>query len=184
MHPHPCPTRPTTARGATLIEVLVAILLLSFGLLTLGAMLGFATQAPRMSSYRATAANLAAAHIERVRANPTGFIAGSYAVASSYDGTLNPIGLTSCTYPNCGPAELAALDNTTAQRAVRNDLPAGGLVLTCDGTCSLTNAANLWILWLEPSTFASLNPANSDNCPAQAAQFNPRPRCLYVRFKI
>ena len=173
--------------GASLIEVLIAILLLSFGLLAFGAMLSFAVQAPKLSNYRALASNIASAHIERMRANPTGYATDSYAVTLSYDGTFNDIAVLACAYPNCTAASLATMDNTTAQRAARSELPAGGLLLTCDTTpCSLTGSGNLWVIWQEPSTYAALNPSASDNCPVEVTgtYTNPRPRCLYVRFKI
>ena len=173
--------------GASLIEVLIAILLLSFGLLALGAMLSFAVQAPKLSNYRAVAANVAAAHIERMRANRDGFKNNSYAVPMSYDGTFNDIAVVTCTYPTCTATNLAAMDNSAAQRAARIELPAGGLLLTCDTTpCSLTGSGNLWVIWQEPSTYAALNPSASDNCPVEVTGTftDPKPRCLYVRFKI
>ena len=172
--------------GASLIEVLVAILLLSFGMLSLGAMLSFSVQAPKMAGYRAAAANLASAYVERIRANPTGYESGAYNVASSYDGTFNDIAVVACTYPNCTETSMATMDITTMQRAARVELPAGGVVMTCDTTpCTLNGAANLWVIWQEPSTFAALNPTSADNCPTAVSAFtNPKPRCLYLRFKV
>ena len=61
--------------GALLIEVLVAMLLLSFGMFSLGAMMSFSVQMPKLSGYRSTAVNLASSHIDRIRANPAGFSA-------------------------------------------------------------------------------------------------------------
>lgn len=85
--------------GATLIEVLVAILLLSFGMLALGAMLSFAVQAPKMSAYRATATNLANSYVERMRANPEGF-AKSDGTGGSYGTALNGAGsITTAAHP-------------------------------------------------------------------------------------
>ena len=178
--------------GASLIEVLVAILLLSFGMLALGAMMSFAVQAPKLSAYRATAANLASSHVERIRANPSGFGANSYAMAMSYDGTFfspstNLPALADCSYPNCTASTLAAMDNAATNRAVHIELPAGGMLLTCDTSpCTKASYGNLWILWQEPSTVAALG-ASSDNCPTSDAAWsalNPKPRCLYVRFKV
>jgi type IV pilus assembly protein PilV len=178
-----------TQAGASLIEVLVAILILSFGMLSLGAMLSFSVQLPKLSGYRATAANLASSHIERIRANAAGFADGFYippAAPLSYDGMLNIPPLAECTYPNCNEATLATMDNAATNNAVRIELPAGGMLLTCDTTpCSSGSAGNLWIMWQEPSTYAALNPTDSDNCPTEVSGFtNPKPRCLYVRFKL
>jgi len=174
--------------GASLIEVLVAILLLSFGMLSLGAMLSFAVQAPKLAGYHATAANLASSHIERIRANPGGFVAGSYLSALSYDGTFNSVALVDCSYTDpCTESSLATMDNAATKRAVRIELPAGGILLTCDpAVCSSNSYGNLWIVWQEPNRFLTDPFSTSDNCPTQVTgtYTNPKPRCLYVRFKI
>lgn len=184
--------------GASLIEVLVAILLLSFGMLALGAMMSFAVQAPKMSAYRATAANLASSHVERIRANPGGFSnpsgtnTDSYTMAMSYDGTFyspstNLPALADCTYPNCTESALATMDKAATNRAARIELPAGGMLMKCDASpCTKASYGNLWILWQEPSTVAVLG-ASSDNCPTADAAWtalDPKPRCLFVRFKV
>ena len=175
-------------RGATLIEVLVAVLILSFGLLSLGAMLSYAVQLPKLSGHRMIATNIASDHIERIRANPGEFTLGTYTVSSNYDGTFNPVSLANCAFPACTAATLAAMDTAATKNADRTLLPAGGLMVNCDGgNCASANAfGNLWIIWQEPSTSAVLNGANSDTCPAIVigAAFDPAPRCLYVRFKI
>lgn len=181
----PLPIR-SRQSGASLIEVLVAVLILSFGLLSLGAMLSFAVQMPRLSGYRTTATNIASDHIERIRANPSEFALGTYTVASNFDGTFNSISLAECTYPNCTSATLAAMDNAATKYAARTLLPKGGLMVICDAVgCNASNTyGNLWIVWEEPSMSAALNAANSDICPSQVAGFVPAPRCLYVRFKV
>jgi len=178
-------------KGASLLEVLVAILILSFGMLALGAMLSLGVQLPKLAAYRATATHLASSHIERIRANSTEFQKpnGKYTVEPlSYDGTFNDIPLVDCIYDQCTPEKLAIMDNAATQRAIRMALPAGGMLVTCDtGTCSSASYGNLWIVWQEPSTYSSLDPSSSDNCPAEvtnAFKTDPKPRCLYVRFKI
>ena len=179
------------ACGASLIEVLIALLLLSFGMLSLGAMLSFAVQAPRLSGYRAMAVNLASSHIERMRANPDGFSNGGYDKPSSYDSsrsslTLNPA--DTCAYPNCDFAALATMDIGQTRVAVRAQLPAGGMFMLRDNHSGIlsTTDGNLWIVWQEPDTRAALAPESSDNCPGEVTQVyaSPRPRCLYFRFKI
>ncbi len=176
--------------GSSLIEVLVAILLLSFGLLSLGAMLSFAVQAPKLAGHRAVAANLAAAHVERIRANPSGFTTNAYQPHLSYDGTNNDIRFDPskyCDYPNCDATSLATMDMFVAERAARQELPAGGMIMKCEGgACTAQSYGNLWIVWQEPASFA-VNPfADSDNCPTEVTgtYTNPQPRCLYVRFAI
>jgi type IV pilus assembly protein PilV len=193
--------------GSSLIEVLVAILLLSFGLLSLGAMLTFAVQAPKLSAYHATAANLANNYIERMRANTTGFAAGAatsgspgattyYRQDSNYTNSESALTLpnTLCTYttvPDCSTSSgmgLAQRDFWEIKVAVRANLPAGGLLMKHDassGTNSSTEG-NLWIIWNEPDSYAAFSPTSSDNCPTEVTSTytNPAPRCLYVRFKL
>jgi type IV pilus assembly protein PilV len=178
--------------GASLIEVLVAILLLSFGMLALGAMMSFAVQAPKLSAYRATAATLASSHVERIRANPGGYGANAYTRTMTYDGTFynsstNLPALDDCVYPSCTESTLATMDNAATSRAVRMELPAGGMLMTCDTTpCARNSYGNLWILWQEPSNAVVLGSSN-DNCPVNDTAWtalSPKPRCLYVRFKV
>lgn len=175
--------------GASLIEVLVAILLLSFGMLALGSMLSFAVQLPKLSGYRATAAQLASSHIERMRANPNAFANNLYSAAlhETSAWSFTPITFTDCTYPACTEASLATADIGATRQAVRRELPAGDMIMKCNpATCTKTSYGELWIVWQEPSTFAALNPSSSDNCPPEATTLysSPAPRCLYVRFKI
>lgn len=178
--------------GASLLEVLVAMLILSFGMLPLGIMLSFSVQLPKLAGYRATASTLALSHVERMRANPTEFqkLDGKYtAEPLSYDGTFNTIASADCIYDQCTPATLAAMDNAATQRAVRQALPAGGMLVTCDagtGPCGSARYGNIWIVWQDPSSAAALSPTSPDNCPLQVTQSytNPVARCLYVRFKI
>lgn len=174
-------------RGASLIEVLVAILILSFGMLSLGAMLSYSVQMPKLSGYKTTATNIATDHIERIRANAGEFSLGAYISTLSYDGTFNNIVLANCNYPNCTSAQLATMDIAASRRAARIGLPAGGMIVKCDGgVCSSNSYGNIWIVWQEPSTSAALNSTASDNCPTEVTGTftNPAPRCLYIRFKI
>ncbi len=173
--------------GASLIEVLVAILILSFGMLALANMMSFGVQLPKLSGYRATATTLALAHIERIRANPNGFSANNYSSALNYDGTTSSITAADCAYPSCTESTLAAMDIATTQGLIRQSLPAGGMLMKCDSTpCTWNAYGNLWIVWEEPSTFAAISPTSSDNCPVEVTgtYTNPSPRCLYLRFKL
>lgn len=184
--------------GASLIEVLVAVLILSFGMLALGGMLAYAVQLPKMSAYRAAAVSLAAGHVERIRANPDGFANGSYKVTMSYDGANTNIPVVGqCAYPGCTPDSIATLDTFETKTAIRRELPFGGIRVTCAGdNCSLAaggiqvREGDIWVMWQEPSTFAPSNPVNSDECPdpGTAPTFTPfvapKPRCVHLKFKL
>ncbi len=173
-------------RGASLIEVLVSVLILSFGLLSLGAMLGYSVQAPKLAVNRAIAANIASDYIDRIRANPAGFKNKNYQVNSSYTGETQAIALNNCTYPDCTATTLAQMDIAVIQRAARQELPAGGVLMKCESDCNELDNANLWVIWQEAESAAKLSAAGSDACPSEVTDnfTNPAPRCLYVRFKL
>lgn len=177
--------------GASLIEVLVALLLLSLGMLSLAATLSFAIQMPKLSGYRATATNLASGYVERMRANSGvdgfgGFNSGAYDKSSSYGvATEDLTPLTICKYPQCIATTMANMDLAEMQIAVRAELPAGGLFMERDNNSGVISSTtgNLWIIWQEPDTYAAIvDSSSSDNCPPGVAATTPKPRCLYVRF--
>lgn len=72
----------THQRGATLIEVMVAMIVLAIGILGIAALQTTSVQANYSSYYRSQATLLAADITDRMRANRTVAIAGSYAIAS------------------------------------------------------------------------------------------------------
>ena len=174
----------THQAGASLIEVLIAILILSFGMLSVGSMLSFSIQMPKLSAYRATATHLAASQVERIRANPEGFAAGNYSAA------LNAASIAlsaSCTYggTQCTPATLAATDINEFRNIVRRELPGGDIIIKCDpAACASTAYGQLWVLWQEPRGVADLDASSTDNCPPESTKSSPPPRCLYIRFKV
>jgi type IV pilus assembly protein PilV len=188
-------------RGATLIEVLVAILLLAFGMLAIGSMMAFAVQGPKLSAYRSTAANLAASHVERMRANPEGFANNGYTSAlngSAWSFTAIDPTSADCAYPACTETTLAAMDVQAARGFIRRELPAGDMEMWCSTpsapntavTCTKATQGNLWVIWQEPNTNMLLG-ANSDYCPPDLTSTYtgyptaPTPaRCLYIRFKV
>lgn len=176
--------------GATLIEVLVSLLLLSFGMLSLGAMLSFAVQMPKLSGYRAAAVTLASSHIDRIRANPEGF--SSYdqpfkGAAASSKTSESDTAAPSCAYPDCTATSLAAMDDAATRLSVSNQLPAGDMLVNCDtSSCARGSHGNVWVVWQEPSTAAAFDASWSDSCPVQLAAAYPatRPRCIYLGFTV
>lgn len=80
---------PTRQRGATLIEVLVAMLVLSVGLLGLAGMQMTALKSNQSAYYRSQATVLAYDIIDRMRANRTQALNGVYDIALKNE-TCNP----------------------------------------------------------------------------------------------
>jgi type IV pilus assembly protein PilV len=167
--------------GASLLEVLIALLILSFGMLGLSGMLGSAVQMSKLSGYRSSAMMLAAGHVERMRANVEGFKAGAYGENMTYNASIAPA--SACAYPTCDAAAIASLDKYETNTALRRALPLGGMRLTCDGACT-SGEGDLWVMWQEPSTFAALDSSENDECPLPPSSFTIQPRCIHVKFKL
>lgn len=120
--------RSRSQSGTTLLEVLVALLILAIGLL---GMLGLQTTSLRntQSAYLRTQATILAEDIaDRMRANRQGTGSGAYDSAS---GLLN----SSCnTTAGCSAVAMAGHDLAQWQNAVSGDLPSGAGRVCVDST--------------------------------------------------
>lgn len=177
--------KPTLHRqqGSSLIEVLVAILILSFGMLSLGGMLAYAVQLPKLAAYRSTAMAIAASHVERMRANAPGFDLDAYLQASTYNQILPSV--TPCVHPACTPNTLATADTAETNAILRRELPFNnaGMMVTCAGTCATAREGEMWVMWQEPTTFASISGSASDECPSTVTFTSPA-RCVHIKFRL
>ncbi|HID48830.1 MAG TPA: type IV pilus modification protein PilV, partial [Chromatiales bacterium] len=69
---------PKPARGFTLLEVMIALVIFSIGLLGLAGLQARGLQSNTTAQYRTTAMILAYDMADRIRANSTGVAAGNY----------------------------------------------------------------------------------------------------------
>lgn len=178
--------------GVSLIEILISVLLLSFGLLAVAGMQAYSIAAQRNASNRAVASMLANEFAEIMRLNPSAFNAANYDVAMMPTTATPDLAVTNCSYPNCtSPALLAATDLNLFERRVRAQLPQGGVQLV--RPVGTTNQAHLWIVWEEPSVFDNNRTAggttqsaeiSSDNCPDAAKALAQLPRCFYAKVEL
>ena len=181
---------PHGQRGATLLEVLVSVLLMSFGVLALAGMQAYSVAAQKNAANRATAGALAAELAELVRLNPLALAGEKYDVAlmTTADLPIGPAAL--CDFPDCTAESQAARDLATFQGRVRALLPRGGVELA--RPAENTTQADIWILWEEPVIFAGrqaggsdqLAELRSDNCPANAKKQLSPPRCFYMAVQL
>jgi type IV pilus assembly protein PilV len=106
------------AKGFSLVEVLIALIVMSVGMLGIAGLYVQSMQAGRTSMLRHHAVNLAGDIADRIRANPT---AGAAYIAGT--GTNN-----SCVAGNtdCTPAQMAANDIFLWQAQAAEFLPAMG----------------------------------------------------------
>ncbi|MEO2266364.1 type IV pilus modification protein PilV [Pseudoalteromonas sp. YIC-656] len=113
-------------QGFTLLETLIAFIVLVFGLLGAVALQARAKQATYDSMQRAAALGVAQDIVERIKANPLGAQAGAYNLTiSSNDGVGS--GFASCINVDCDPGGLAAYDAEQWRRAIRGQENTGAL---------------------------------------------------------
>lgn len=179
-------------RGSTLLEVLISILLMSFGIMGLAGMQAYSVAAQRNAANRAVAAGLANELAELIRLNPGAAAAGGFA-GGDYDIALMPRGSipgeTKCSYPACSTATALAKNDLTRANSgflamVTTQLPSGGVELS--RPAGSTTEADLWIMWREPKVLNLTAGAESgsDNCPADAKALATVPRCFYMKVQL
>ena len=140
--------------GFTMVEALVALVILAIGLLGIAALYLDSLRAGRTAIYRTQAVNLAADIADRIRANRT--VPLSYVVA--YGGVAAP---TSCDSEAaaCSPAALAADDVFRWKQELLGTFDAGGQPLSLgalpegDGSIEVTaGTPNIYVItirWTE-----------------------------------
>lgn len=149
-------------RGFTLVEVLVAVAVLSIGLLGVASLQGLSKKANQQAYQRTLATHLVDGIIERIRSNPRG-------AASYHTGTANYLGgkttppaepSPTCLTSACTPAQLAAHDRWEWERAIDGAaitvggsdvgglvLPKGCIVFTATGGKTNTGTLSVLLSW-------------------------------------
>jgi type IV pilus modification protein PilV len=120
-------------RGASLVEVLVALGVLSMGLLGIAQLLVHGMRTSHSALLRTQAVHLVADMAERIRANPLG--AGAYHCAGYASGPVRRdcAAIDAVTAPaSCTAAELAEDDLARWQDAVRAALPVPEMICAAD----------------------------------------------------
>jgi type IV pilus assembly protein PilV len=131
----PC-TRPTSRNGFTLVEVLIALLVMSIGLLGLGKLMLLSARANDSAYMRSQATALGYTILDAMRANRQAALAGDYNALTS-----SPV--CSAAAP-CSSAEQAQYDLTQWTQSLATELPNGaGTVATVTAPDTVTGASNV-----------------------------------------
>lgn len=180
-------------RGASMIEVLVAILLVSVGLLGIAGLSGATFSYNKVSQMRLTGIALVNDLADRARVNVYGYDRGAYDIALGDDFESAAV-----TVPDANldldpsvPANaitaadaLAAADVDQFLRSVRSRLPQGDAVVMSRPGATARDL-DVWLLWQEPTTDAgdTLFGAGQENCPSS---LTPDEQALYncMYFKV
>ena len=114
--------------GVSMLEVLIAVLILSFGLLGLAGLLSGGMRANQSAYYRTVATNQAYDMTDRMRSNLAGVAAGGYANVTGIPG--NP----GCDTGPCTPIQLAQYDAFDWNTTNAATLPRGAGVVCLDSS--------------------------------------------------
>jgi len=126
--------------GFTLIEVLIALVIMSVGMLGIAGLYVHSMQAGRTSLFHHNAVTLAGDVADRIRANTTATAAyaGAGADNSCIDGGVN-----------CTPAEMAANDILLWKQQAATTLPVGDVGIVFDNTVA-PPTYQITVSWEEP----------------------------------
>lgn len=131
-------TQARRQRGVSLIEVLVAILIFSLGLIGLAGLLVMASQSNHSSYLRTQASFLAGNMADRMRANPVGIWNGNY---DATDYPVTSADKTCGAGTPCTPSDLANHDKANWSRMLVGSLPNTSASIQCTPDGSYTPSA-------------------------------------------
>ncbi|MCH8181351.1 MAG: type IV pilus modification protein PilV [Proteobacteria bacterium] len=141
------------ARGVTLVEVLVSMLILALGMVSLAALQGYTLRYQMGSAQRAQLSSLLSDYAERVRANvlaapgvPGASANSPYLLSDTWatqaaaatPAIAKDCGGTGAGSTTCSAEELAAYDMAQWRAAVRRELPRGGVRVAGSALTGLT----------------------------------------------
>jgi len=129
-----------TVRGFTLIEVLIALVIMSIGMLGIAGLYVHSMQAGRTSLFRHHAVTLAGDVADRIRANPRA--AAAYVAAGGNNNCVDG-GV------DCSPAEMAANDIWLWDQQAANTLPNGTVNIVLNNAI-VPPTYQITVTWNEP----------------------------------
>lgn len=173
--PRPLPSR--LFSGFTLLEVLIAVVVLAIGVLGLALLQFSALRGDNQSSERSLAQAFAYEIADQMRANTAAAGQDLFSIAA---GTTAPAPLVNCGADACSPTEMAAWELSQWQTRLINSLPEGTARIQCSAAagCAPGLMHTVSVIWNE-NRLSGLDNA----CPAPAA-FNPAVNraCVQVSF--
>ncbi|MCW5257312.1 type IV pilus modification protein PilV [Verminephrobacter aporrectodeae subsp. tuberculatae] len=160
-HPPRYKPAPKFAQGVTLIETLVAIVVLSIGLLGMAGLQAASTKYKINTWARSSASTLLSDLSERVRVNPDaagGAAASNYVISDNWT-TQQTAALTvekNCATQACTASERATFDLLIWRERVRTSLPQGAALIEGDRSQGLT----VTMMWFDKEQLGRTSPSD------------------------
>lgn len=159
--------------GVTLIEVLIAMLVLSVGILAMAAAQGAAMKYTKVAQFKGIAVQVGYDLVDRMRANRN----GDYEFLDDYDPDDDEaIVLPDCSAADCNADQIAAMDLGQIRTRLREALPGGGLRIAPNG-----GAIDIFIIWQTPEAPGSDDDDATAILPCPEAIGGPATQCLSMR---
>ncbi|MGH1360964.1 MAG: type IV pilus modification protein PilV [Burkholderiaceae bacterium] len=173
----------TSQAGMSLIEVLVAMVILSFGMISFAGLQASSIKQGKMAQYRTVASQLATDFADRMRANANEAVNNaSYDYPQAYAPMGAAMAVPACAAVLCTEAEIAAIDLAQWRNLARVSLPGGSLFSITDAAAPVLTAVDFWVLWQDPNQ-DDLNDVGM-NCPPEIGNNANGPRCMHFRFSL
>ncbi|MEJ2403882.1 MAG: type IV pilus modification protein PilV [Candidatus Thiodiazotropha sp.] len=141
------------SRGMTIIEVLIAAIVIAVGLLGVAAMQVTALQGSSNAAFRTRSIELASALTDRINANRDALNIYADTVADTCDNPPDPIcsmapGGSAGDASDCTPGQMAIYDVWDIACKVEKELPPGStLDINCPGGCPALQHMSIEISW-------------------------------------
>lgn len=182
--------------GFSLIEILVAVVLLSVGMLGMLMAQTRAMQYARTAELRTVATQFANDLVDRIRANSRASHAyamddasrkayypasrqASYRYQPERPARDFPAPNPDCDQASCSAEQMAQHDLATFRRRVRESLPGGDIFVAWDDDHGVLK---VWVIWQQPGNDEqdSAGMSYSTFCPPEITRVDPVPQCLPV----
>lgn len=118
-------------KGFTLLEVMIALLVFSLGLLGMAGLLTLSVKTTHVAYQRTQASFLAQAIADRMRANALGIWNGKYAVSSGTATVTAAASVQDCTSASCSVADVAKRDLQIWDNQLSQFLPVPTRAIKC-----------------------------------------------------
>ena len=167
-------------RGASLIEVLVALLIISLGLMSMARLSATTIGFNKGAQVRLVALSLATQYAERARLNVYGFDLGGYDIALN-EAVPNAPAVDANANDVTAATNVAQADKLEFMQRVANHLPQGLAVVNSTRAPGARDL-DVWILWQDVNTEPSgaLLAAGESQCPAGVNGNS----CLYIKVRL